>query len=101
MLYIIVKLFPLLLYAASVITRDGPFFLTSEHFIAFCSSAPCLFASLVGHFCSLSSIWCSDVRSKAFEAVEQFLQLVKQYHEKVCELSFWSLFLCLLKVLEL
>ncbi|KAK6155995.1 hypothetical protein DH2020_010243 [Rehmannia glutinosa] len=32
--------------------------------------------------CSLSSVLCSDVRSKAFQAVEQFLQLVKQYHEK-------------------
>jgi hypothetical protein len=26
----------------------------------------------------------SDVRSKAFQAVEQFLQIVKQYQEKVC-----------------
>lgn len=25
----------------------------------------------------------SDVRSKAFQAVDQFLQIVKQYHEKV------------------
>lgn len=27
--------------------------------------------------------WSSDVQSKAFKAVDQFLQLVKQHHEKV------------------
>ena len=30
----------------------------------------------------------SDVRSKAFQAVEQFLQLLKQYHDKVRSLIF-------------
>lgn len=28
--------------------------------------------------------WISDVRSKAFQAVDQFLQIVKQTYEKVC-----------------
>lgn len=31
----------------------------------------------------------SDVRSKAFQAVDQFLQIVKQYHEKVCAHAFF------------
>lgn len=26
----------------------------------------------------------SDVRTKAFQAIDQFLQIAKQYHEKVC-----------------
>ncbi|XP_024969165.1 uncharacterized protein LOC112508697 [Cynara cardunculus var. scolymus] len=36
--------------------------------------------ALVNPICDF--ICCSDVRSKAFQAVEQFLQIVKQYHEK-------------------
>ena len=38
---------------------------------------------------------CSDVRSKAFQAVEQFLQIMKQYHEKVLFLSFTSFLLAI------
>lgn len=30
----------------------------------------------------------SDVRSKAFQAVDQFLQILKQYHDKVCNYLF-------------
>ena len=32
----------------------------------------------------------SDVRSKAFQAVDQFLQILKNFHEKVCYQFFLS-----------
>lgn len=35
-------------------------------------------------FCSVTSLVDSDVRSKSFQAVDQFLQILKQNNEKVC-----------------